>query len=56
MEGLVLILTCDEVMLTVTCDSNGSWIPDPTDFIQACSPFATVTISQGTIDIYKYRY
>ena len=46
-EGLVLILTCDEVMLTVTCHSNGNWIPDPADFIQSCSSFAT---SQGTID------
>ena len=61
LEGLVLTLTCehemsnmnvtDEVTLSVTCHSNGSWIPDPADFIESCSPFATATISQGTIII-----
>ena len=52
-KGSVLILTCeDEVLnmnisdkeiLNVTCHSNRSWIPDPADFIQSCSPFITVT-------------
>ena len=27
--------------LSVTCDSNGSWIPNPADFIQSCSSFST---------------
>ena len=53
LEGSVLILTCEneiislnsttETTLSVTCHSNGSWIPDPADFIQSCSP----TISPG---------
>ena len=29
----------DAQILNVTCDSNGRWIPDPTNFIQSCSPF-----------------
>ena len=47
LEGSVLTLTCEietslnsttEMTLSVTCDSNGSWIPNPADFIQSCSP------------------
>ena len=52
LEGSVLTLTCEneisnftmnatEEILSVTCDSNGSWIPNPADFIQSCSPFST---------------
>ena len=46
LEGSVLILTCendtstDKQTLSVTCHSNGSWIPDPADF--TCSSFTTV--------------
>ena len=51
LEDSVLTLTCENEMsnmnttesdakiLNVTCDSNGRWIPDPTDFIPSCSPF-----------------
>ena len=48
--GSVLVLTCenemsnmnttDEQVLTVTCHSNGNWIPDPADF--TCSSFTTI--------------
>ena len=53
LEGSVLTLTCENEMfnmssigsdaeiLSVICDSNGRWIPDPIDFIQSCSPFST---------------
>ena len=49
LEGSVLTLICicgnekylNETTLSVTCDSNGSWIPNPADFIQSCSPFST---------------
>ena len=50
LEDSVLTLTCEneislnETTLNVTCGSNGSWIPDPADFIQSCSP----TTSPGT--------
>ena len=56
LEGSLLTLTCEneisfnsttETILSVTCDSNGSWIPNPADFIQSCSPFST-TISPTT--------
>ena len=56
LEGSVLTLTCENEMslnstnkttLNVTCDSNGSWIPNPADFIQSCSPFST-TVSPTT--------
>ena len=55
LEGSVLTLTCENEMslksttetLSVTCDSNGSWIPNPADFIQSCSPFST-TVSPTT--------
>ena len=50
LDGSVLILTCenemssinttDEEILSVTCHSNGSWIPNPADF--TCSLFTTV--------------
>ena len=61
LEGFILVLTCvnemsnmnttDAEVLNVTCHSNGSWIPDPADFIQACSPVTTVTVtvSQGKL-------
>ena len=51
LEGSILILTCendtstDELTLSVTCHSNGSWIPDPLDFI--CSESLT-TIPSGS--------
>ena len=50
LEGSILTLICeneisngnatesDAEILTVTCDSNGRWIPDPADFIESCSP------------------
>ena len=56
LEGSLLTLTCEneislnsanETSLNVTCDSNGSWIPNPADFIQSCSPFST-TVSPTT--------
>ena len=36
------INTTDKQILSVTCHSNGSWIPDPADFIKSCSSFTTV--------------
>ena len=53
LEGSVLILTCendtftDKQTLSVTCHSNGSWIPDPADF--TCSSF--ITAPSGTVAI-----
>ena len=56
LEGSVLTLTCEnemslnsttETTLSVTCDSNGSWIPNPADFIQSCLSFST-TVSPTT--------
>ena len=56
LEGFILLLTCEnqmslnsttEVTLNMTCDSNGSWIPDPVDFIQSCLLFST-TVSPTT--------
>ena len=50
LEGSVLTLTCEnemslnstnEMTLSVICHSNASWIPNPADFIQSCSPFST---------------
>ena len=49
LEGSVLIVTCendtstDEQTLSVTCHSNGSWIPNPADF--TCSSFITTAPS-----------
>ena len=50
LEGSVLTLTCtckhdtytdgELLRLSVTCHSNGNWIPDPTQF--TCSPSTTV--------------
>ena len=47
LDGAVLILTCENVIsivntteeqiLGVTCHDNGSWIPDPAEFIESCS-------------------
>ena len=51
LEGSILILTCendistDELTLSVTCHSNGSWIPNPAQF--TCSPIST-TVPPGT--------
>ena len=56
LEGSVLTLTCEneisfnstnETTLGVICDSNGSWIPNPADFIQSCLLFST-TVSPTT--------
>ena len=56
LEASLLTLTCKNEMslnftnkttLSVTCHSNGSWIPNPADFIQSCSPFST-TVSPTT--------
>ena len=60
LEGSILILTCEneislnsttEMTLSVTCDSNRSWIPNPADFIQSCSP----TTPPGLIFIILYH-
>ena len=46
----VLVLTCEndtsnnEQIVIVTCDSNGNWIPDPTQF--TCS--SSTTVPPGT--------
>ena len=58
LEGSLLTLTCEnevslnsttEMTLSVTCDSNGRWIPDPADFIQSCSLFRiNVSPTTGT--------
>ena len=49
LEGSVLTMTCEiemslnsttETTLSVTCHSNGSWIPNPAEF--TCSSFITV--------------
>ena len=45
----ILVLTCEndtsnnEQIVTVICDSNGNWIPDPTQF--TCSSSTTVTVT-----------
>ena len=58
LAGSLLTLTCEDEMslnsttettLNVTCHSNGSWIPNPADFIQFCLPFSTtVSPTAGT--------
>ena len=50
LDGSVLILTCenemsnvnttDEQILSVTCHSNASWIPNPAEF--TCLSFTTI--------------
>ena len=56
LEGSVLILTCendtstDKQTLNVTCHSNGSWIPDPADFICSESSF---TVPPGSYLSYE---
>ena len=56
LESSILTLTCEnemslnsttETTLSVTCHSNGSWIPNPADFIQSCLLFST-TVSPTT--------
>ena len=55
LEGYIIILTCendistDELTLTVTCHSNGSWIPDSAQF--TCSPISTTVPSVTEISI-----
>ena len=57
LDGSVLTLICenemsnintwsttDEQILNVTCHNNGSWIPDPADFIKTCSSFTTAPL------------
>ena len=46
LDGSVLVLICENVINTtdertfsVTCHSNGSWIPDPAEF--TCTSFTT---------------
>ena len=61
LEGSALILTCaskmsnnsttDEKIFDVICHSNGSWIPDPADFIDSCSP-----VSGTNFEIMKIYY
>ena len=52
----MLILTCendtstDKQTLNVTCHSNGSWIPDPADFICSESSF---TVPPGSYLSYE---
>ena len=53
LEGSVLTLTCeneipnintsttDKQSLSITCHSNGDWIPNPANFIKSCSSFTT---------------
>ena len=62
LEGSLLTLTCEnemslnsttEMTLSVTCDSNGSWIPNPADFIQSCSPFSTTVSPTTGINYFK---
>ena len=54
LDGSGLILTCENVISNVntkihgvTCHDNGSWIPDPAEFIESCSSF--ITASQGNL-------
>ena len=59
LEGSVLTLTCenetstmnitDEQILSVTCHSSRSWIPDPDDFIKSCSPLTITTVPPGNM-------
>ena len=62
LEGSLLTLTCEnelslnsttETTLSVTCHSNGSWIPNPADFIQSCSPFSTTASPTTGINYFK---
>ena len=57
LDSSVAILTCvhmsnvgstDEQILNVTCHSNGSWIPDPAEFI--C--LSSTTALPGTMHIH----
>ena len=51
LEGSILVLTfenemskinsTEEQILSVTCHRNGSWVPDPAEFIESCSSFTT---------------
>ena len=41
----------DELTLSVTCHSNGSWIPDPADF--TCSELSFTTIPPGSYLLYE---
>ena len=61
LKGSVLILICendtisaDERILHVTCQSNGSWIPDPAQF--TCSSFTTVPSGTEQSLIYLSSY
>ena len=54
LDGSVLILTCESVIsivntteeqiFSVTCHRNGSWSPDPAEFIESCSSFTTAPL------------
>ena len=50
LDGSVLTLVCEneinttgKEILSVTCHSNGNWIPDPAKF--TCSSFTTVAVT-----------
>ena len=58
LEGSILTLTCENekflnstnettLMITVTCHSNRSWIPNPAEFTCSDSSVSTVTVSPG---------
>ena len=60
LEGSVLLLTCEnefqmslnstnETILSVTCHSNRSWIPNAAEFTCSDSSVTTVTVSPGII-------
>jgi hypothetical protein len=63
LDGSVLLLTCENEIdniintideQTVTCQSNGNWIPDPAEF--TCLSSTTVTVPPGTgIIIYNIK-
>ena len=70
LDGSVLILTCknemsninstDKLILNVTCNSNGNWIPNPTGFIKSCSSFTTIIppgiVNYESIIIEEFSY
>ena len=55
LESSLLTLTCGsdtsthEQILSVTCHSNGSWIPDPAGF--TCSSHESTTVPSGRLII-----
>ena len=66
LEGSILTVTCENeislnstnettLMITVTCHSNRSWIPDPAEFTCSDSSVTTVAVSPGITNIFIHH-